>query len=297
MKSVHVEETIIINNKRNLAMRIVMPLFDFFNGSEQAFVFGDGTYSLQRFDPNTDIPNDIPGLSTKEIKQIKLERWALVADNPHRNTYKADINRLLLSFKIHTLGKLFIKYRLCVYDTSLCCVIEQRMNCILPENVSREITLEQLTQVNIGFERLQDMDAIDSVSNRTHNAIYFMYGAYFAAGHATYFFVLLFSVLEALFSKEGGGAATETICQRASAFLGSRPRCTYEDIQRLYNIRSEMVHGRRKASPSGSNLADAHELEFVVTECMKRMLSERIYLKYNDLTEKEDYFNQLTSAS
>jgi hypothetical protein len=278
-------------------MRIVMPLFDFFNDSGQEFEFGDGTYSLRRFAPETDIPNDTPGLSTQEIKQIKLERWALVAENPDRNTYTQDINRLLLSFKIHTLGKLFIKYRLCVDDPSLCRVIQERMNFILREKSPRTISLEQLNQVNIGFERLQEMDAIDSVSNRTHNAIYFMYGAYFAAGHALYLFVLLFTVLEALFSKEEGGAATETICKRVSSFLGSPARCTYPDIKRLYNIRSELVHGRRKASPSGGNLADAHELEFVVTECMKKMLSERVYLRYRDLADKEQYFNKLTSMS
>jgi hypothetical protein len=50
-------------------MRIVMPLFDFFNGSGQEFSFGDGTYCLRRFDPNTDIPkNDIPGLSEMDIQ-------------------------------------------------------------------------------------------------------------------------------------------------------------------------------------------------------------------------------------
>jgi Apea-like HEPN len=135
------------------------------------------------------------------------------------------------------------------------------------------------------------------VQASTHNAIYFMYGAYFIAGHALYLFVLLFTVLEALFSKEEGGAATKTICQRASSFLGSQHRCTYSDIERLYNIRSELVHGRRKFSASHENLEDAHELEFVVTECMKKMLAERAYLKYKDVAEKENYFDLLTSTS
>ena len=57
------------------------------------------------------------------------------------------------------------------------------------------------------------------------------------------------------------------------------------------------MHGRRKFSESAENLADAHELEFVVTECMKKILADRTYLKYKDATEKEKYFNQLSSAS
>ena len=279
-------------------MRIVMPLFDFINSDGREFEFGNGTYCLRRFSPDTHMPkDDIPGLSEMDTAYIRRELWALVAENPDLTTYKEDINRLLLSFKIHTLARLFIKYRLCADDTSLCSVIAERMNYVLAEKSPREITVEQLERVNTGFERLQEMDAIDSVSNRTHNAIYFMYGAYFAAGHALYLFVLLFMVLEALFSKEEGGAATRTICKRASSFLDSQPRCTYSDIERLYNIRSELVHGRRRFSKSGENLADAHELEFVVTQCMKRMLAERIYLKYKDVTEKEEFFHEIAKMS
>jgi hypothetical protein len=105
-------------------------------------------------------------------------------------------------------------------------------------------------------------------------------------------------VLEALFSNKGGGGdPLKVVCQRVSALLSSQPRCTFEDVKKLYKIRSELVHGRRKATGGDENLDDAHELEFVVTECMKKMLSERIYLKYEDEATKEAYFNQLTSAS
>jgi len=265
-----------------------MPLFDFINRDKREFAFGDGTYCLRRFDPDRDVPKGkLPGLSEMDREYMKRESWALVAENPDLATYKEDVNRLLLSFKIHTLARLFIKYRLCGDDLSLCNVITEKMSHILKAKSPREISTEQLTLVNTGFERLQEMDAIDSVSNRTHNAIYFMYGAYFSVGHADYLFVLLFTVLEALFSMDKGGAATKTVCERVSAFLDSRPRARYADIQRLYNIRSELVHGRRRASESAQNLADAHELEFIVTECMKKMLAERMYLKYKDETEKD----------
>ena len=142
------------------------------------------------------------------------------------------------------------------------------------------------------------MDAVNDASNRTHNAIFFMYGAYFSTGHASNLFILLFTVLEALFSKEDGGkGAVKTVCKRASALLGAQPRCTESDIKTLYNIRSELLHGRRRATRAGENLADAHELEFVVTECMKKMLAERVYLKYKNTVEKENYFNQLARAA
>jgi hypothetical protein len=276
-------------------IRVVMPLFDFVNTDGQEFVFGDGTYSLRKFRPAADIPDDVPGLSKMDLEYLKREQWALVAEDVDPAVYKEDINRLLLSFKIHTLGRLFIKYRLCATDPSLCSMIEQRMTYVLAEKSSRMVSLRQLEEVNVGFERLQEMDAVNGVSNRTHNAIFFMYSAYFSTGHASNLFVLLFTVLEALFSREDGGkGAVNTVCKRASAFLRSQPRCTEPDIKRLYNVRSELLHGRRKAGKAGENLADTQELEFVVTECMKKMLVERVYLKYKDLADKEKYFNDLS---
>jgi hypothetical protein len=278
--------------------RVVMPLFDFVNSDGQEFVFGDGRYALRKFRPAADMPSDVLGLSIMDLENLKQQEWALVAEDPDLAVFKADINRLLLSFKIHTLGRLFIKYRLCATNATLCSMINQRMTYVLAEKSSRIVNLGQLEEVNAGFERLQEMDAINGVSNRTHNAIFFMYSAYFSTGHASILFVLLFTVLEALFSKEGGGSgALEAICKRVSAFLGSRPRCSYSDIKRLYNMRSELLHGRRRATEAGENLADAHELEFVVTECMKKILADRIYLNYKELTQKENYFNQLTSVS
>jgi Apea-like HEPN len=110
-------------------------------------------------------------------------------------------------------------------------------------------------------------------------------------------FVLLFNVLEALFSREDGGKGdAKAVCKRSSDFLDSKPRSTESDIKRLYNIRSELLHGRRKATEARENLRDAHDLEFVVAECLKKMLSDRIYLKYRNLADKESYMNQLTSA-
>jgi hypothetical protein len=49
------------------------------------------------------------------------------------------------------------------------------------------------------------------------------------------------------------------------------------------------------APGSGTYLAlkVKEELEFVVTECMKTMLSERAYRKYSDAAEREKYLDQL----
>ncbi len=276
-------------------MRIVMPLFDFANESEEEVQFLNGAYAVRRNDLTENDPRiDLPGISQVDRKFISNEQWALVAQDPDLNRYAEEVNLLLLSFKIFTLGKLFIKFRICDTDTSLCRIIKDRMGYI-PSNASTKlITRKQLQEVAIGFDRLLEIYGTNSDSNRTHNAIFFLYAAYFNTAHALSFFALLFIVLEALFSKDQGGSATKTICERVSAFLERRERCTYPEIEKLYQIRSELVHGRRLASDANENLAVAHELEFVVSECMKKILTDRLYCLYNDPTKREEYFETLT---
>lgn len=275
-------------------MRIVMPLFDFINESEEEFEFLDGAYAIQRNDLREKDPRiAFPGISELDRKVIAAEKWALVAHDPDLNRYAEEVNLLLLSFKIFTLGRLFIKFRICDTDSSLSRIINDRMTYIPSDASSRLVTRDQLEEAAVGFNRLREMHGANLDSNRTHNAIFFLYTAYFSTAHAMSFFVLLFIVLEALFSKDQGGSATATICERVSAFLEKRERCTYRDIEKLYQVRSELVHGRRLASDAKENLAAAHELEFVVAECMKKILDDRLYNLYNDPAKREEYFERL----
>ena len=87
-------------------MRIVMPLFEFINASGEEFAFGDGTYSLRRLNPTTDLPaEDIPGLSRMDLEYIKRERWAIVADDTDLGKYREGVNRRCCPLKFSTLGK------------------------------------------------------------------------------------------------------------------------------------------------------------------------------------------------
>lgn len=273
-------------------MRIVMPLFDFdYEGSEE-FAFAGGRYALQRFVADEEIPK-IAGLSELDIEYMRLEDWALIAKNPDLNKYKEELNLLLLAFKIYKLSRLFLVYRLCKDDTNLCKRISETMQSILPEQSYSPITLDDLKIIDKGFSNLLKMY---SISNRTHNALYFLYLGFFNS-HWFAAFIFLMSALEALFSKEKKGEATKTICSRVSGFLNSKPKFTYEDIDLLYDIRSRMLHGNIKVSDSPSNLETLHHLEYVVTECMKKILDERIYLKYRNTREKEAYYNALAKTA
>ena len=130
------------------------------------------------------------------------------------------------------------------------------MCSILPEKSYSPITFDDLKIIDKGFSNLLKMDLI---SNRTHNALYFLYLGFFNF-HWFAAFIFLMSALEALFSKEESGEVTKTICSRVSHFLNSKPKCTYKDVEMLYDIRSRMLHGNIKVSDSDSNLENLHHL-------------------------------------
>jgi hypothetical protein len=264
-----------------------MPLFDFRYRGLQEFVFEGGKYALRNFVANDEIPpTDL--FSKVDIWYMEMEYWAIVAENSDLSKYKEEINLLLLSFKICKPSFLFIKYRLCKEDTTLCSRLNDTMHYISPQE--ELITNDDLKVIDERFSNLLKMDAI---SHRTHNALYFMHRG-LCSGEMIDTFVFLMMAIESLFSKEDPGGATKTICSRVSKFLGCKARCGDEDIKKLYTLRSKIVHGKVVVDDEiKGRLPTLYELEYVLRECMKKMLDERIYLKYGNDKEKEKYFDDL----
>ena len=273
-------------------MRIVMPLFDFYNDSSEEFVFEGGKYALRSFNPDDEIPNtDL--FSKSDVECMEGECWAIVAENPDVEKYMQEVNILLLSFKIYTLSRLFIKYCLCKKDKTLCSILNDTMQFVSPDKSSIIISRDDLKVINNGFSNLLQMHTI---SNRTQNALYFLYRG-FHSKKMLDSFMFLMNAIESLFSDEKRGGVTKTICSRVSNFLNNKTRCKDQNIEDLYDLRSKIVHGRIIVNDEiKGHLATLHELEYVITECMKKMLDKKIYLIYGNVQKKEIYFNKLVSS-
>lgn len=273
-------------------MRIVMPLFDFCYESSGDFAFAGGKYSITCFDSEREIP-EIELFSRQDVEYMQMESCALVAHDPDLEKYKGEVNLLLLSFRIYRLACVFIKYRLCKEDYCLCTRLNDIMHMVLPKESNRLVSKPDLEIIDRGFAKLLHME---SISNRTHNAVYFIYRG-LCSEKMLDSFVFLMMAVESLFSKEDIGGATKTICSRVSAFLDSKERCTYEDINKLYDLRSRMVHGKVVVEDEiKGNLTALYDLQYVVVECMKKILDEEIYAMYGDVDEKEEYFRKLASC-
>ena len=272
-------------------MRIVMPLFQFRYLDSEPFHFSGKEFRIDNFDSADEIP-EVDIFSKYDVDHMNLESWAVVFEHDDIERYKIKNNLLLLSFRIFSKGKPpFIKYRLCKENIKKCSRLSTPMTYIhefekdlLPHSIS------DLERINQGFKALIEMDAI---SYRCHNALYFMY----LANHTTHWidsFMFHMSTLEAIFSKDKRGGATKTICTRVSSFLESKSRFEYSDIDHLYDIRSRIVHGNIVAKKEpGENLKELHHLQFVVIECMKKIIQKKVYLKFIDKKTRDSYLGTL----
>ena len=114
-----------------------MPPFDFCNEDSNEFKFSGGKYALRSFDATTEVPQ-IDLFSKQDIKLMRMEHWALVAEVEDPERYKEEVNILLLSFRIYKLARVFIKYRLCKEDTRFCFrpYGAERHNCAKDQEIS-----------------------------------------------------------------------------------------------------------------------------------------------------------------
>ena len=68
----------------------------------------------------------------------------------------------------------------------------------------------------------------------------------------------------------------------------------YDDINKLYDLRSKIVHGKVVVEDEiKGQLNTLYKLQYVLVECMKKMLDKEIYQIYSDVQKKECYFNDV----
>lgn len=126
------------------------------------------------------------------------------------------------------------------------------------------------------------------ISYRTHNAIYFLYRAF----HTTHWvdsFIFLVSFLESLFSKDDKRGATRIICTRVNRVINDSKIVTYDQMEKLYNVRSEMVHGKIDLTDNmpKENLEDLKSLENISIAVLEKYIKNNLYESYNTNEQRE----------
>jgi hypothetical protein len=273
-----------------------MPLFEFsYRGNR--FQFTDN-YSLEHFEYEKDVPRDLAGLSELDVSHISLENWALIANNPNES-YRSEINLLLMALRIYAQSNAFIKWRFCKEDSGNSARIgdyERFRNLAMTS--SRSIGESGLSTVRDGFLNLLEMYR---VSDRTKNALYFIWRGLCSRKHIDAY-IFLVCAIEALFSSEIPEDVTKTLIKRTQKFLSGIKGFGGDQVKRIYKIRSDMVHGKiphtnKDSEQAKQNIEKLGKLESLVFTCIKKMLDEKIYLQYKDIDTKEKFLNDLMNAS
>lgn len=163
---------------------------------------------------------------------------------------------------------------------------------------NRPYTVIELNLVKESFFSLIEMNTI---SNRTKNALYFLYRAFHSSKWMDSFIFLMCS-LESLFSKDTSGGTTSAITTRVSSFLDHRLRCQKGDIEFLYEIRSKITHGKisspnldERQEDKETNLEYLDHLEFIAIECFKKLVSNKFYLRYINKDERNRFMGSLNT--
>ena len=268
-----------------------MPLFQFHMGAEPGFSLGFG-FSIDRF--QFDDSFRIRLFSEQDVTHMRQARWALIYEGNDLAGYKALSNMALLAFRIVSpKWPPFIRFRLCDVPEE-----STRLNQAMTYNyaVSRALkphSLQEMEAIRLGFEHLQ---AMDGLSARTHNAIYFLYRA-FHCDKWIDSFLLMTSALESLFSKDAPGGATDAISTRVASLLGSVNRCTKKDVEELYDLRSSMTHGRIVASDDpGENLEKLEHLEHITNASFRKLLETEKYLCFRSKADRDAFMGTLNVA-
>jgi len=272
-------------------MSVRMPLFQFHMSAEPGFSLGSG-FSIVRFEFSD--AYRIPLFSEQDVEHMRRAQWALIYEGNELGGYKAQSNLVLLAFRILSLQHPpFIKFRLSEIPERSARISQPMTYNYAAQQSRKPYSAQDLEAIRLGFGHMQTMDAI---STRTHNSTYFLYRA-FHSDKWIDSFLLMTSALESLFSKDAPGGATDAISTRVASLLHSADRCTKNDIEELYDLRSRMTHGRIVISDdAGDNLAQLEHLEHVTNASFRKLLETQKYLCFRTKSERDAFMGTLNVA-
>jgi Apea-like HEPN len=289
-------------------MKIIIPLYDF-NYFGNGYKFKNGIYSIGKM--KKAYLKGLPFLfSRQDIYHIKEAHWCLVVSDysitpQDRKGYIANSEILMLAFKIFINAGTFVKFRICPEDSFLNAKLNQPMMYShkllankMPNGVVRKMARKlalndrDFRVVDECFPCLLDMW---DISNRTRNAL-----QYALSGYRSRFwqesFLFYMIALEALFSSDENAGMTRTICTRVSKYLKGIEHSTYEDVNSLYNLRSQIVHGKIRIDGAGGwdkNIKATAHAEYLLACSIGKLVKSEDYRRYSKASEIQSYLGHL----
>jgi hypothetical protein len=208
------------------------PLFDLVSDITCPFEVGEGLFIC-----TNDIDVDViesDNMSAEDKEHLLEPCFCLTI---HKNKHKPEVASItfIISARLIKRSKVFIRYR--VDNSRELIKIRDDYPCVTFPKTTRMITSSEFQRL---CKLLYALDVFKNINTRTSNAVYFLGMAYRSR---KWLESLLFHVcaLETLTSaSERETNVTNKFADRIHDFIGYDK----DDIALIYNIRSELVHGR-----------------------------------------------------
>ena len=199
------------------------------------------------------------------------------------------INLILLAFRIFKKANCISKYILCLRDTHFSIKYNESWK-VADVGSKSGINLDKIDIQDVveGYKKLR---SFYSINNRTKHAVQFLYLAY-TSYHWMQAFVLFMIALETLLSPTDEIQITKTIIGRTRKLIGNPKICSKKIIDDLYQLRSDITHGRILADLSfRDHIKEVSRLQIIVLKAFEIILSKN-YKKIYKTEQTKELFSQ-----
>lgn len=200
---------------------------------------------------------------------------------------------MILSFRIIKQSYVAIKYIICkdIPHESIR-YSEYWKYAIVEDKEKRDfesLNSQDLDQIVDGYNKIKEFE---SIKGRTLHAINFLFLAY-----TSYYwmetFILFMTSIETLVSPSDERQITTRIIKRVRGLISDSNICSRKKIERLYKLRSNILHGRILENINFSeHKNELQYLQIIVLNAFQKILSEDFQSIYKNEESKEKFYSQ-----
>jgi len=268
---------------------------DFHENLKDYIIEGDYKIILKKKDFNElNFIEEIDWFSNADCNDIRSTHWtfSFECEKEKLDNYKQKFNLLLLAFRIAKHSDLSIKYIICKDVLHFSSKYSDDWKYALAEqNIKkdfRDLNNLDLHDIVIVYNQLQELF---KVSHRTTHAINFLFLAY-----TSYYwmesYILFMTSLETLVSPSIEEGITSKIIKRTRKLINDSKMCSKRNINNLYKLRSNIIHGRVLVDLSFKEHQDEMvKLQIIVLKAFEKILSNDFHTIYKNEESKEKFFN------
>ena len=274
---------------------------DFHENLKSILIDSENDIGLTKFDSlyncNT---REIDYFSKQDFTNISLVTWAFQfsCSPAELEIFQVKLNLLLLAFRISKHSDLSIKYIICKDAPHLSIRYSDDWKYAFAEKHPKR-KLDELNSIDLNIVISSYKKVVDffNFTFRTRHAVDFLFLAYTAYNWKAAY-ILFMTSLETLISPPTEDQITSHIIKRTRKLINDSKICSKKTINALYELRSNIIHGRVLYDLNINNhLDDLVRLQKIVLKSFEIILEKDFKSIYKNEDSKEKFYNQITELN